>query len=62
LLQKKIHQNFLGIKIGLVGFFFPKNITDNEELGLTFSRKFCILELNVEKVGESSNCDVVFPP
>jgi hypothetical protein len=33
---KKIHQIFLSIKRGLAGFFFAKDIIDDEELGLTF--------------------------
>jgi len=40
-----------------VGSLSTNGMVDDEELGLTFSRRFCLLELNVEKVGENSNCD-----
>jgi hypothetical protein len=60
LLQKKTHQPFLGAKRRSMSYFSAKNTIDDEELGLTFSRRFCFLELNVDKVGEISSCDSSF--
>jgi len=50
----------LALKEGQHVFFSTKNIIDDEEHGLTFSRRFCLPKLSVEKVGENSNCDSSF--
>jgi len=60
MLQKKLIRLFLALREGRWVFLFTNTTIDDEELGLTFSRRFCLLESSVEKVGESSNCDSSF--
>jgi hypothetical protein len=47
-----------------MGLFSKKNTIDEEKLGLTFSRSFCLLKLNVEKVGKAPivTLPFAFPP
>lgn len=62
MLQKKPVELSLSTKKRLASSFATKNNANDEELNLTFSRRFCLLEFNVEKAGKSSNCDSFASP
>lgn len=63
MLQKKLVKLFLAPREGQ-WVFFATTMTNDEKFGLTFSRSFCLLKLNVEKVGKAPivTLPFAFPP